>query len=337
MKLLSVAVPCYNSEDYMEHCICTLLEGGTDVEILIIDDGSTDTTGRIADDYAAEYPEIVRAIHQENGGHGEAVNTGIRNAKGMYFKVVDSDDWVDIPSYRKILDTLKTLSKDGMSLDMLVSNFIYEKEGAKHKKAMRYKNVLPENRIFTWEETGKFKIGQYLLMHALIYRTEVLKSSGLKLPAHTFYVDNLFASIPMKYVEKLYYLNVDFYRYYIGRQDQSVNETIMISRIDQQIQVNRMMLDMLKFDEPVKKRSRYLFHYFEIVTVVSSIMLLRFGTEDNLKKKEGLWRYIEEKDPYIYRKLRRGVFGVFLNLPGHIGRNVPVGIYQAARRIIGFN
>lgn len=338
MKLLSVAVPCYNSEDYMEHCIRTLLKGGGDVEILIIDDGSTDATGEIADRYAANYPEMIRAIHQKNGGHGEAVNTGIEHAKGVYFKVVDSDDWVDVPSYRKILDTLKALFRDGLAVDMFVSNFVYEKEGAKHKQAMRYQKVLPENRIFTWEETGRFKIGQYLLMHALIYRTDVLRNSGFRLPAHTFYVDNLFASVPMRGVEKMYYLNVDFYRYYIGRQDQSVNEDVMISRIDQQLKVNCLMLNQLQLEQiEERKLKEYLYHYLEIVTVVSSVMLLRFGSSDNLQKKEKLWRYIEKEDRYIYRKLRWGLFGVFLNLHGILGRNIPVAIYQIARRMIGFN
>ena len=94
MKLLSIAIPCYNSQDYMENCIESLLVGGEEVEILIVDDGSSDRTAEIADDYARKYPTIVKAIHQENGGHGEAVNAGIRNATGLYFKVVDSDDWV---------------------------------------------------------------------------------------------------------------------------------------------------------------------------------------------------------------------------------------------------
>ena len=95
MKLLTFAIPCYNSQDYMEKCIDSILVGGEDVEILIIDDGSKDRTAEIADDYAKRYPTIVKAIHQENGGHGEAVNAGIRNATGIYFKVVDSDDCVD--------------------------------------------------------------------------------------------------------------------------------------------------------------------------------------------------------------------------------------------------
>lgn len=338
MKLLSLVIPCYNSQDYMERCIHTLLAGGADVEILIIDDGSTDSTGKIADYYASEYPDIIKAIHQLNGGHGEAINTGMRNAEGIYFKVVDSDDWVDIPSYRKILDVLKNLLERHCIADMLISNFVYDKEGAKHKRTMHYQNVLPEKRIFTWDETGRFKIGQYLLMHSIIYRTEILKGSGLKLPAHTFYVDNLFASVPLKYVQNMYYINVDFYHYYIGRKDQSVNETIMIKRIDQQIRVNQLMLDSLSLDTVYEKRLRkYLLHYLEIVTSVSNVMLLRSGTMPNLEKKKKLWRYIKEKDCAVYNRIRWGVLGVFLNLPGLPGRKIPVIIYQIARKVIGFN
>ena len=92
MKLLSFAIPCYNSESYMRNCIESILPGGEDVEIIIVDDGSKDKTAEIADEYQKKYPTIVKAIHQENGGHGEAVNTGIKNATGLYFKVVDSDD-----------------------------------------------------------------------------------------------------------------------------------------------------------------------------------------------------------------------------------------------------
>ena len=84
MKLLSIAIPCYNSEGYMRNCIESLLIGGEDVEILVVDDGSTkDRTAEIADEYAAKYPAIVKAIHKENGGHGSAVNTGIDNATGL--------------------------------------------------------------------------------------------------------------------------------------------------------------------------------------------------------------------------------------------------------------
>ena len=112
MKLLSIAIPCYNSEAYMEKCIESLLKGGEEVEILVVNDGSSDRTAEIADAYAEKYPTIIKAIHQENGGHGEAVNAGLRNATGFFYKVVDSDDWVDAESYQKILAFLKEAMKE---------------------------------------------------------------------------------------------------------------------------------------------------------------------------------------------------------------------------------
>ena len=243
MKLLSIAIPCYNSEDYMQNCIHSLLVGGEEVEIIIVDDGSTDGTAAIADEYAEKYPSIIKAIHQENGGHGEAVNTGLRNATGLYFKVVDSDDWVSISAYKEILKTLENLAGARPLVDMLISNFVYEKEGQKHKKVLSYRSAFPQDRVFTWDDVKFLLKGQYILMHSVIYRTKLLRECELRLPNHTFYVDNIFVYHPLPYVKYLYYMNVNFYRYYIGREDQSVNEKVMISRLDQQLKVNYLMID----------------------------------------------------------------------------------------------
>ena len=338
MKLLSIAIPSYNSQDYMEHCIDTLLIGGEDVEILIVDDGSKDRTAEIADAYAEKYPTIVKAIHQENGGHGEAVNAGIRNASGLYFKVVDSDDWVDEEAYQKILSTLRELSGGRQNLDMLISNFVYEKEGAKHKKVMKYTGNLLENKIFGWNEAGHFRKGQYILMHSVIYRTQLLRECGLELPKHTFYVDNLFVYVPLPYVKNMYYLNVDFYRYFIGREDQSVNESVMIKRIDQQIKVNKIMVenvDLWKLSN--RKLRKYMFNYLEIITVVSTIMLIRSGTRENLQKKRELWRYLKEYDLRLFWHLRRGIMGQAMNLPGRSGRKISVAAYKISQKVVGFN
>ena len=203
-KILSIAVPCYNSQAYMEKCIDSLLEGGEDVEIIIVDDGSTkDDTAAIADRYAKKYPTIVKAVHQENGGHGEAVNTGLANSTGAFFKVVDSDDWVDRRAYKKLLDIMRKSLANGDELDMLISNFVYDKQGAHHKKVMSYRNVLPKDTYFTWHDVGHFRVSQYILMHSVIYRTQLLRDCGLKLPKHTFYVDNIFVFNPLPYVKKM--------------------------------------------------------------------------------------------------------------------------------------
>lgn len=337
MKLLTFAIPCYNSENYMEKCINSLLPGGDDIEILIVDDGSNwDRTGEIADAYEKKYPGIVRAIHQENGGHGEAVNTGLKNATGLYFKVVDSDDWVDAEAYKKILDKLKELVGGGQALDMFISNYVYEKEGAKRKKVMRY-SALPQDKIITWKET-KFHKGQYILMHSVIYRTKLLRECGLELPKHTFYVDNIYVYKPLPAVKSIYYMDVDFYRYFIGRDDQSVNERVMISRIDQQIKVNKIMIDEFDLWKITDKRLRhYMFNYLEIITVISTIMLIRSGTEENLAKKRELWKYIKEKDLRLFHHLRRGILGNTMNLPGKGGRKISVAAYRISQKIVGFN
>ena len=337
-KVLSFVVPCYNSDGYMRHCIDSLLIGGEDVEIIIVNDGSVDNTAGIANHYISEYPNIVKAIHQENGGHGEAINIGLKYATGKFFKVIDSDDWVDEKAYLQILKTLKKLIQEPIQLDMFISNFVYEKSELKKKKVMKYNNALPENTFFTWDEVKKFKIGQYMLMHSITYRTQLLKDIGLTLPKHTFYVDNLFAYVPMQYVENMYYLDIDFYRYFIGREDQSISESIMIGRIDQQIKVNKMMLKAVRLEKIESENLRqYLHHYFEIVTSVSSVLLMRSGTKENLKKKKILWEYIRQIDRKMYKKLRRGILGLIINLPIALGRIISNCIYKISKKIVGFN
>ncbi len=325
----------------MRKCIDTLLIGGEDVEILIVDDGSKDGTAKIADEYEAKYPTIVRAIHKENGGHGSAVNTGIENAKGLYFKVVDSDDWVREQPYRKILDTLREMTENGTPLDMLISNFSYEKEGEKHNKVMRYRHALPENRVFGWNEVKHFHKGQYILMHSVIFRTRLLRDCGMKLPEHTFYVDNIYVFEPLPFVKNLYYLDVNFYCYYIGREGQSVNEQIMISRIDQQIKVNKIMVDYMVENQAKlagkRKMRKYMLNYLEIITVVSSVLLIRSGTDENLEKKRELWQYIKEKDRKLFFRLRYGVLGNSMNLPGKGGRKITVEGYKLCQRFFKFN
>ena len=310
MKLLSIAIPCYNSQDYMEHCIESLLVGGEDVEILIVDDGSKDRTAEIADRYAENYPDIVKAIHQE----------------------------VDEESYRKVLDTLRELSGGSRVLDMLISNFVYEKEGAKHKKVMKYTGTLPENQIFGWNEAKHFRKGQYILMHSVIYRTQLLRECGLELPKHTFYVDNIFVYVPLPHVKNMYYLNVDFYRYFIGRDDQSVNEKVMIGRIDQQIRVNKLMVESVDLWKLTNRKLRkYMFNYLEIITVVSTIMLIRSGTQENLEKKRELWKYLKNYDLRLFWHLRKGIMGQTMNLPGKGGRRISVAAYKISQKVVGFN
>ena len=127
MKLLTVTVPCYNSAAYMVRCIDSLLPGGDALEIIVVDDGSTDETGTIADGYATRYPDRVRVIHQPNGGHGEGINQGLAHAKGLYFKVVDSDDRLEASALDKLMATLRELSALDAPPDLIVHNYVYDR------------------------------------------------------------------------------------------------------------------------------------------------------------------------------------------------------------------
>lgn len=338
MKYISFAIPCYNSQDYMAHAIESILPGGEDVEIIIVNDGSKDRTSEIAHEYMEKYPTIVKVVDKENGGHGDAVNSGLTHATGKYFKVVDSDDWVDEEALLKVLDMIKGFVKDESEVDMVIANYVYEKVGMTHKKVIRYDNVLPENQIFKWEDIGHFRLDQYILMHSVIYRTEMLKLCQLELPKHTFYVDNIYVYYPLPHVRTLYYMNVDLYRYFIGREDQSVNEKVMISRIDQQLFVTKKMISMYELRLiGSKKLRKYMVNYLAIMMTVSSILCIRSKKKENFEKKKELWAYLKKKDYRTYMKIRYGILGQTMNLPGRSGRRVSSLAYTVARRLIGFN
>ena len=322
-KLITFAVPCYNSADYMRHCIETLLSAGEQAEIILVDDGSVkDDTPAICDEYAARYPTIV-------------------NATGLYYKVVDSDDWLDTDALKKVLARLQALVNRGTAPDLMICNYVYEhvEDGTSH--TVRYTNVFPTERLFTWMHVGHFRPDQNLLMHSVIYRTEVLRRCGMVLPKHTFYVDNIFVYQPLPYVKTLYYMDLDLYRYFIGRADQSVNESVMVKRVDQQLRVTKHMIDCQDLDAPALKKEKklraYLLHYLSIMMAVSDIFLLLDGSAEAKEKKTELWKYLKaHTSPSVYGSIRLG-FGGITNLHFPKSDAIILGGYRIARKIFKFN
>lgn len=344
MKTVSFAIPCYNSAEYMDKCIESILacdeDNRGDIEILIVNDGSTkDNTAEKADEWAARYPDVIRAIHKENGGHGSAVNTGLANATGRYFKVVDSDDWLDRDAMREIMAYLRRQCELKDSTDLVIANYVYEKVHEGTRTVMRYRNVFPVGEEFTWDDTGHFSQSQYLLMHSVIYRTELLRDCGLVLPEHTFYVDNIFVYVPLPWVKSIYYLDVDMYRYFIGREDQSVNEKVMYSRRDQQLRVTRAMIDAVHLPDAVesKKLERYMENYLSMMMCICSIFLRLEKTEENERDREAIWAYLEEKNPVLHRRIKHTVLNWGSNIPTEAGRRFALSAYHVAQKIFKFN
>ena len=342
-KTITFGIPCYNSAEYMDHCISSILQGtgyAQDVQIVVVDDGSTkDNTLEKAQQWESEHPGVVKAVHQENGGHGMAVLKARENAEGTYFKVVDSDDWLDAEALTMLMAKLRHFIEFGTRVDLVISNYVYEHVEDGKQTVIDYHHVLPQRKIFSWDKIGHFNMTQNLLMHALCYRTDVLRDGGVPMPAHTFYVDNIYAYVPLPRCKTIYYLDVDLYRYFIGRGDQSVNETVMISRIDQQLRVTRIMMHAYHlYDDVEERRLRsYMLDYFTLMMAVCSIFSKMSDAEDAMENLVQLWEDLKEVDLKMYRHARMGVVGLATNLPGEWGKKATLGIYHVAQKLVKFN
>ena len=336
MKLLTVVVPCYNSQDYMANCIESLLPGGEQVEIIVIDDGSKDDTGRIADSYAEQYPSIVKVIHQENGGHGEGINQGLRHATGTYFKVVDSDDRLstDFPEFLRKLKTCE----DAGGVDLFVTNYYYVHSDGIDDRSISYKDVLPEGMIFSWAETKRFKIHQMLTIHSCTFRTETMRRSGMQLPKHKFYEDNLMICSQLPYIEKMYYMDADLYLYTIGREGQSVQQNVMTKRYSHQIYATEQCFYVCHLDDITQPRQKQHIKHELFMMFGISILFTRLNdTDETDAALETMWENCRAFDRKWANHFRNRTVLWFICLPGAFGRKVSARVYRFANKIVRFN
>ena len=336
MKLLTVTVPCYNSQDYMEKCIESLLRGGERVEIIVIDDGSRDSTGEIGDRYAAQYPDIVRVIHQENGGHGAGINAGLKAATGKYFKVVDSDDEVS-GDFVAFLDRLELCDQQG-GVDLFVTNYYYVHTDGIGDRSINYSNVLPEGRIFGWGDTKRFQIHQMLTIHSSTFRTEVMRRCGGELPRKVFYEDNLMVCRTLPYVERMFYMNTDLYRYTIGREGQSVQDDVSRRRYTHHLLIAESSFKSVDLDKlSCRRHQQYMKHeLFMLFSIATAFTRLNANAEADAAL-EAMWKTCEEHNAKWAKHFRKKTILRFSQVPGRVGYALVGGAYKVANRVVRFN
>ena len=341
MKYISFVVPCYNSQDYMAKCIESLLIGGDEIEIIIVNDGSKDNTINIAREYEQRYPNIIKVIDKENGGHGSGVNAGMDNSTGLYFKCVDSDDWVDKDAYITVLETIKKHYQDNTLPDLYLTNFIYERPDINKQHRNEIRKRFPLNQIITWDKVKKFSPTEFLMMHNLIYRLEVLKESKVRLLEHTFYVDNLFLYVPLPFVKTLYFIDVDFYRYFVGRANQSVTLENMTKNYKHQLRVMEALTHSYSYEFlktlPKKQRNFILQDFI----AKSFLTLFYISTGNNDEKNQAYKEYFErfkKNNRGLYNKLRyRSLFFFPFLLPRFLRNKVVMWGYKKIINTTGWN
>ena len=258
-KVLTVIVPAYNVEQYLEKCVDSLVSAGCNdaIEVIIVNDGSTDSTPEMAAAYEAKYPGTVRVINKENGGHGSAVNTGVRAATGTYLRIIDGDDWVDEEAFCALVEKLKSADED----------VVVTKYNAIQDVTWK---VMPEDRydIYNFVDCDKpYTFGEiadlpYIRIHQLNYRTSLMQEHDITLDEKCFYVDVEYALYPMPYVRTLRFYDLPVYRYRVGRPKQSMN----INRMQQYVSDHRLVLTRIfEFYDRVKEEdtSNALLRYLE--------------------------------------------------------------------------
>lgn len=295
MKILTVIVPVYNTEKYIKRCLDSLdnKEINDKLEVLVVSDGSKDNAINIAKEYSKRLPDTFKIIEKENGGHGSTINKGLELATGKYFRVLDSDDWVDNVNFVEFVKRLEDQNADLIVTDYS-KEFIYEGKSEK----IVYKNLEP-NKKYNFD---KFDLnilnGEYFVMATSTYKTEVLRKSNLKLMEKTFYVDMQYNVVPIPYVNSFVYFDLDIYRYFIGRLDQSVNTASFVKNHLNHDKVVKYLIDyysnLTDISDTKKEYIRIILKY--ILFTHYSIYCIYF------KKKRQGYKLVKEFDKYLYNK-----------------------------------
>lgn len=295
MKILTVIVPVYNTEKYIKRCLDSLdnKEINDKLEVLVVSDGSKDNAINIAKEYSKRLPDTFKIIEKENGGHGSTINKGLELATGKYFRVLDSDDWVDSVNFVEFVKRLEDQDADLVVTDYS-KEFIYEGKSEK----IVYKNLEPNKKYIFDKFDLNILNGEYFVMATSTYKTEVLRKSNLKLMEKTFYVDMQYNVVPIPYVNSFVYFDLDIYRYFIGRLDQSVNTASFVKNHLNHDKVVKYLIDyysnLTDISDTKKEYIRIILKY--ILFTHYSIYCIYF------KKKRQGYKLVKEFDKYLYNK-----------------------------------
>lgn len=329
-KILTIVVPVYNTEKYLRRCLDSILlsEVLNDIEVILVNDGSKDSSLSIIREYEDKYSNTIVVIDKKNGGHGSTINYGLKIAKGKYFRVIDSDDWVNCIDFIEYVERLKYENSD-----LVVTNYSQEHVYDGNSISFKYVELLNSKKY----EFDKFNLltlkGEYFVMATSTYKTSILRKSNLKLLEKTFYVDMIYNIIPIKEVKNFTYYNLDIYRYFIGRKDQSMNLKSFVRNEDDHEKVMKYLLEYYNSIKEnlseVKKNYIELILYYMLFTHYTIFCIYDSNCLRAYKKIVNFDKYLKhvniklyERTNVSYIKLNRKFHFVFVLLYGKLARKI---------------
>lgn len=300
VKQLTIAVPAYNARAYIGKCLDSMVGQDDRLEIIVIDDGSTDDTAAIA----RSYGEAVRVVSQPNGGHGSGINRAVELATGRYFKVVDSDDWIESGSLKSLLDALEATTADTVitgyrTVNMKSGKFLDYSSQCKYSN----REIGLEALLEVYNE-----ISSCCSLHGLCYRTEMYRSAGIHLSEGIFYEDQEYATLPFAYVEKVLILPQFFYVYQIGNADQSVSFPNQVKRIGHIEAVTRSILAYRAKNSPLTSaREEYFLRKLAVVAVSYFAVALIKNPDKHTGRKDALRfrAWLAEDAPELLMRIKK--------------------------------
>lgn len=303
-KLLTITVPAYNVEAFIADCLDSFIieEVLDDIEVIVVDDGSKDRTAEITSKYVEKYPDTFVLFSKKNGGHGSTINTGIRLAKGKYFKVVDGDDWVKEEGFTQLVRTLKNTDSD-----VILSNYYW----IEHKTKKVRKKLSPAWKTTCYEKEYKFQEisnNLFLRMHSLTVKTSIYKDNNIQIDENKYYVDQEYVLFITPFIKTITMINADVYMYRLGLNGQSMDIKSLQRNVDQHYSVLMTLLDYYSTLEKMKIESfRLEFLAKGIAAIVGSQIkiFLSFPMGQAYKKKIMDLEYMLKINyPNIYKNVR---------------------------------
>lgn len=295
-KVLSVIIPSYNAESFLRKGIPTFLaqEIMDDIEILIVDDGSKDSTGEIADEYQDKYAGVIRAIHKENGGHGSTINKGIEAACGKYFFVVDADDWVDTVKFVEFVNLLKSCDSDIVLTDAAIVN----QDGA--VTGHEWVGKLDSGKEMNIEDC--FLKIKNIEMHNYCIKTRILKENGIKCHEHHFYVDNEYTVYSMIHVKTVTYYDMVLYQYLVGRVGQSISIERRRKCFEQYQNVGKFLIEFYHKNSSKMMPNQKDFYCRKIAYFLSGVypILMSYNNRERKAQLKEFDDRIKKQSPEIY-------------------------------------
>lgn len=304
-KILSVAVPSYNVEKYLDKCLKSFADVRMNetLEVLIVNDGSTDNTEVIANKYVKKYPEIFKLINKKNGGHGSAVNAGIENATGKYFRIVDGDDWVITDNLVKLLELLKKADADLVVDEKREVHMI-----TGETKFTALPDYVDKNKLYQFEDICNFNdIAIYIILHTLSAKTEILKKNHIRLQEHIFYVDYEYIVKTTCASKTIMFLDIEIYQYLVGNVNQSVDSQNYVRRFSHHDKVVKELLLYATNAKYVGNIREYLDRKIQLIINSHYKIALIFDKDrkQGLRRGKEFKQYLQNNYPIYYKKTKK--------------------------------